>query len=282
MLKVEILSHTPRPEKVISMAGKLCYSQVGIEDLKENLTPMKCDKFIEKLMSMGHESPLEHVTFTFGIEGISRACSHQIVRHRIASYSQQSQRYVKLNQFEYIIPPAIEKNEKAKKVYTEHMIKTQVLYDALVKRLIVLRILEDYKLMYDVALADFRANNQPPYKINKLELFEQYYPKEYSKIEKQAIEDARYVFPNACETKIIVTMNIRTLYHFFEERCCERAQWEIRELATEMLRQCKKVSPILFEDCGPKCVKGKCTEGNMSCGLSKEKKELFGGKNEKN
>ena len=295
MLKVEILSHTPRPEKVISMAGKLCYSQVGIEDLKENLTPMKCDKFIEKLMSMGHESPLEHVTFTFGIEGISRACSHQIVRHRIASYSQQSQRYVKLDQFEYIIPPAIAEDEYySKYIFETHMKESQKVYDELVERLIAIKLIsEEYCEEVENVKCDLETEGIYIIKNNKLTSNETHVTiflnkffktnhKLYSKVEKQAIEDARYVFPNACETKIIVTMNIRTLYHFFEERCCERAQWEIRELATEMLRQCKKVSPILFEDCGPKCVKGKCTEGNMSCGLSKEKKELFGGKNEKN
>ena len=82
---------------------------------------------------------------------------------------------------------------------------------------------------------------------------------------KKAIEDARYVLPNACETKIVFTMNVRTLLHFFEKRCCSRAQWEIRNLANEMLRQCKEISPILFSSAGPTCKKGYCTEGKMSC-----------------
>ena len=126
-MKVKLLAHTPEPEKVISMAAKLCYSPVGVDEIAENLTEESINKFLNMLVSMGHESPIEHVTFTFGIEGISRSCSHQIVRHRIASFSQQSQRYVKLDQFEYIIPPEIEKNEKAKETLKE-------VYEALVEK----------------------------------------------------------------------------------------------------------------------------------------------------
>ena len=236
MLKVKILAHTPNPEKVIAMSAKLCYSPVGVDEIEENLTDESIEKFLNMLINMGHESPVEHITFTFGIEGVSRSLTHQLVRHRIASFSQQSQRYVKLDQFEYIIPPEIEKSEYAKNIFIKQMENSQKAYDILVKTL-----------------------------------------QRAGRTEKQAIEDARYVFPNACETKIVVTMNIRSLYNFFEHRCCERAQWEIRELATEMLRQCKEISPILFANCGPKCVKGKCPEGNMSCGLSKEKRNLFVG-----
>lgn len=276
MLKVEMLAHTPRPDKVIAMAGKLCYSPVGIEELKENLTPIKSERFVNKLLSMGHESPLEHVTFTFGIEGISRACSHQLVRHRIASYSQQSQRYVKLEQFEYIIPPAIEKNEELKEVFIDHMMKTQDAYDILVERLLCDIILEKYPNECEECFEEW-SNNQYIDGYDDLSIFKDKYKKKYLEAEKQAIEDARYVFPNACETKIVVTMNVRTLYHFFQERCCERAQWEIREMATEMLKQCKEVSPILFANCGPKCVKDKCPEGSMSCGMANEKRDMFGG-----
>ncbi len=112
-MKVKLLAHTPHPEKVIAMTTKLCYSPVGVDEIEQNLSDESIEKFLNMLIDMGHESPLEHVTFTFGIEGISRSCSHQIVRHRIASFSQQSQRYVKLNQFEYIIPPQIEKNRRS-------------------------------------------------------------------------------------------------------------------------------------------------------------------------
>ena len=113
-MKVKLLAYTPEPEKVISMAAKLCYSAVGVDQIEENLTDESIDKFLNMLINIGHESPLEHVSFTFAVEGISRACSHQLVRHRIASYSQQSQRYVKLDQFEYIIPQEIEAIDEAK------------------------------------------------------------------------------------------------------------------------------------------------------------------------
>ena len=240
-MKVKLLAHTPQPEKVIAMAAKLCYSPVGVDEIEKNLTDESVEKFLNMLINMGHESPLEHVTFTFGIEGISRSCSHQIVRHRIASFSQQSQRYVKLNQFEYIIPPQIEKIEEAKKLFIESMKRDQEDYDRLVEML--------FEKHYKELLAQGKNENQAK-----------------SQAEKIAIEDARYVFPNACETKMVFTINVRSLYNFFEHRCCERAQWEIRELATQILKQVKEVAPILFKNCGPKCVKGPCTEGNMTCG----------------
>jgi len=88
------------------------------------------------------------------------------------------------------------------------------------------------------------------------------------KAEKLAIEDARFVLPNACETKMIVTMNARSLHNFFRHRCCSRAQWEIRALADEMLRLVYPVAPALFAAAGPSCVKGACPEGAMSCGDS--------------
>lgn len=249
-MKVKLLAHTPQPEKVIAMAAKLCYSPVGVDEIEQNLTDESIEKFLNVLINMGHESPLEHVTFTFGIEGISRSCSHQIVRHRIASFSQQSQRYVKLNQFEYIIPPEIEKIEEAKKIFVESMEKDQDNYDKLVDILFE----KHYKRLLEEGKTKKEAKNQG---------------------EKIAIEDARYVFPNACETKMVFTINIRSLYNFFDHRCCERAQWEIRELATQMLKEVKKVAPIIFENCGPKCVKGPCTEGKMSCGKIVSIREKF-------
>ena len=240
-MKVKLLAHTPEPEKVIAMAAKLCYSPVGVDEIEKNLTDESIEKFLNMLINMGHESPLEHVTFTFGIEGISRSCSHQIVRHRIASFSQQSQRYVKLDQFEYIIPPEIEKIEEAKKIFIESMKKDQEDYDKLVDILFE----KHYKKLLEQGKSEKVAKSQA---------------------EKTAIEDARYVFPNACETKMVLTMNTRSLYNFFNHRCCERAQWEIREIAIEMLRQVRKVAPILFKNSGPKCVSGPCPEGKMSCG----------------
>ena len=249
-MKVKLLAHTPEPEKVISMAAKLCYSQVGVDEIEQNLTPESINKFLNMLVSIGHESPIEHVTFTFGIEGISRSCSHQIVRHRIASFSQQSQRYVKLDQFEYIIPPEIEKNEEAKKIFIESMNKCQEYYDKLVEILFK----KHYQDLLDKGVSEKKAKSQA---------------------EKKSIEDARYVFPNACETKMVFTINARSLYNFFHHRCCERAQWEIRELATQMLKLVREVAPTLFSNVGPSCLNGPCPEGNMSCGKIKEIREKF-------
>lgn len=241
-MKVKLLEYTPNAEKLIASAAKLCYSSSGIEDLQNNLDKEKVDKFLNMLMSYGHESPIEHVSFTFGIEGVSRSLTHQLVRHRIGSYSQQSQRYVRLDQFEYVIPPSVEKDEEAKKIYIETMKNCQKSYDN------IANILKEKYI--DDGLRAMDA-------------------------EKKAIEDARYVFPNACTSKIIVTMNARSLMNFFRHRCCNRAQWEIRELAEIMLFEVKEVVPTLFKYCGPGCVNGPCPEGKMSCGKIKEVREKY-------
>lgn len=249
-LNVTLISHTPDAEKLIASAAKLCYSRVGIDDIQEGLTQEATVKFLDRLMSMGHGSPIEHASFTFGIEGVSRVLTHQLVRHRLASYSQQSQRYVKLEQFDYIVPPSIAKDEEAKKIYIETMQRDQESYNKIVDLLIDKTCQEYIKEGYKEKQAKMMA-------------------------EKRVIEDARYVFPNACETKIVVTMNARTLFNFFEHRCCNRAQWEIRELATEMLRLVKEAAPTLFKYSGPNCVNGECPEGSMTCGHIKEVREKF-------
>lgn len=249
-MKVELITYTPNPEKVISAAAKLCYSRVGTSDILEGLTDEKVEKFIEKLASLGHESPIEHVSFTFAAEGVSRVLTHQLVRHRIASYSQQSQRYVKLDQFEYIMPPMIEQDSKAKAIFVQAMKDDQRAYTELVETL---------EKTYQER---FEAEGLSEKKAKKV-------------AEKKAIEDARFVFPNACETKIVFTMNARTLMHFFKHRCCDRAQWEIRQMADEMLRLVKEVSPTLFKFAGPSCVGGPCPEGAMTCGKAKEKRACY-------
>ncbi|WP_411679959.1 FAD-dependent thymidylate synthase [Clostridium thailandense] len=240
-MKVKIVEHTPNPEKVVAAAAKLCYSAAGIDQIQENLENEKALKFLNMLMSYGHESPIEHVTFTFAIEGVSRSLTHQLVRHRLASYSQQSQRYVRLDQFEYIIPPEIEKDDEAREIFIDAMKNSQKAYS---------RLTEILKERYiDTGM-------------------------DASSAEKRAIEDARYVFPNACETKIIATMNARTLMNFFRHRCCNRAQWEIKELADEMLKQVKVIAPVLFKYSGPSCLNSNCPEGRMSCGqIDKIRKE---------
>lgn len=249
-LKVELLRYTPDGEKLIASAAKLCYSPVGIRKIEEELDRESVESFLQTLVNLGHESPIEHVSFTFGVEGVSRSLSHQLIRHRIGSYSQQSQRYVKLDQFEYIIPPSIGEEERAKKIFVDSMEKNQKDYDDIVD------------ILYDKHLKEF-LNQGLKESVAK------------QKSEKQAIEDARYIFPNACETKIVFTMNARSLLNFFKLRCCNRAQWEIRELAIEMLKKVKNVYSTLFKDAGPACLKGPCPEGKMTCGKIVEVRELF-------
>lgn len=252
MMRVELITHTPEPEKVVATAAKLCYSSSDIASLREGLTEEKTKSFIERLVSIGHESPMEHVSFTFGIEGISRACSHQLVRHRIASYSQKSQRYVNESGFEFITPPSIEAVPEAKAEFDKQMDQ----------------LLECYN-----KIADILTNTH-----EKAFLEQGMSEKDaLNKAKKKAYEDARFVLPNACETKIVVTMNVRTLFNFFQHRCCNRAQWEIKAVADEMLRLCKQAAPELFKNAGPSCVmKGKCPEGAMNCGKMAEVKKIYG------
>lgn len=249
-MKVELLNCTPHGEMTIAQAGKLCYSPVGVEEIKKDLSEEEISSYIQMLINLGHLSPLEHVSMTFAVEGVSRSLTHQLVRHRLASYSQQSQRYVKLDNFEYIIPPAIEEDVEAKKIFIEAMEADKEAYGKLVDKLYE----KNYIRNLEKGLSEKKAKSQA---------------------EKKAIEDARYVFPNACETKIVLTMNARTLLHFFEVRCCNRAQWEIRQMATEMLKICKATYPAIFSKAGPGCTYGPCPEGKMTCGEIDQVREKF-------
>lgn len=240
--KVKLIQYSQEAEKIVSSAAKLCYSSSTVDDIMDNLNEESVKKFLNMLMSYGHESPIEHVSFTFAIEGVSRSLTHQLVRHRLASYSQQSQRYVRLEQFDYIIPPEIERDEKAREIYISSMKASQKAYDELSDILKKKYISEG-----------FTEGNA----------------------EKKAIEDARYVFPNSCETKIMVTMNARSLINFFRHRCCNRAQWEIRNLAEKMLIEVKKVAPTLFKYAGPSCIGGNCPEGKMTCRKIKEMQNRY-------
>ncbi|WHH60704.1 FAD-dependent thymidylate synthase [Petroclostridium sp. X23] len=249
-LKVRLLQYTPEPEKLIASAAKLCYSSSNIEDIMDGLTEEKVDNFLNMLVDIGHESPIEHVSFTFGIEGVSRSLLAQITRHRIASFSVKSQRYVREGQFEYIVPVEIEAIPEAKEKFIQAMEQDQQNYNALADILM--------KKHYETFISEGKTEKQARLMA-----------------EKKAIEDARYVLPNACETKMVVTMNARSLLNFFHHRCCERAQWEIRELAVQMLKLVREAAPTLFKHAGPKCLAGSCPEGKMSCGKMKEKRELF-------
>jgi thymidylate synthase (FAD) len=249
-LRVELLQYTPEPEKLIASAAKLCYSNSNIEGIMNGLDQEKTEHFLSMLLDMGHESPVEHICFTFGIEGVSRSLLAQITRHRIASYSVKSQRYVKEGQFEYIIPPEINCIPKAREKFLYAMEQDQKLYDEITE------ILADkhYKNFISQGKTEKQAKTMA---------------------EKKAIEDARYILPNACETKIVMTMNARSLLNFFNHRCCERAQWEIRALAVQMLKLVKAVAPTLFKNAGPSCLLGPCPEGKMSCGKVKEKRSFY-------
>lgn len=250
-MNVILLAHTPDPEKIAATAAKLCYSSSDIGSLMEGLTDDKIESFIDMLVSIGHESVMEHVSFTFGIEGISRACSHQLVRHRIASYSQKSQRYVNENDFDFVTPPEIENSPEAKAEF-DRMIN---------------EITKSYSKIADI-LTDSHKERFIAEGMDEKNAS--------SKARKLANEDARFILPNACETKIVVTMNVRSLFNFFRHRCCNRAQWEIRDVANEMLKLCLQVAPHIFKHAGPSCVvTGKCPEGKMTCGKINEVKEYF-------
>lgn len=233
-MKVSLITHTPNPEKLVAAAAKFCYSPADTDAIMDGLTPEKTAKFLDMLVELGHESPVEHVTFTFAIEGVSRSLLAQITRHRIASFSVQSQRYVAENKFEYVVPPAIaDGDELIREGFEDAMYFAQHAYAYLSGRL----------------CGKYMAAGMSE-----------------KDAVKKAQEDARYVLPNACTTKIMMTMNVRSLWNFFKLRCCNRAQWEIRELAWQMLHICRDVAPILFKYAGPPCAGGICTEGAMTCG----------------
>lgn len=215
-MNVKLIAHTPDPEKIVYAAAKTCYSKKTGTKLLEKPFDEKAKKLVTNIVSRGHHSVIEHATFTFSIEGISRACSHQLVRHRIASFSQQSQRYVNLNKLPHVVPPTIEKNEDARK-------------------------------LFDDVIGEIRSAYQ--------KLMELGIPK----------EDSRFVLPNATNTNLIVTMNARSLWHFFKLRCCLRAQWEIRKLAWLMLKEVKQIAPTIFKDAGPWCIGGTCPEEDEAC-----------------
>jgi thymidylate synthase (FAD) len=215
---VRLLNHTPEPERAMAVAARLCYAPVGAAQLMESMSDEAVRKVLKTIMTSGHFSALEHASYTFAIDGVSRALTHQLVRHRMASYNQQSQRYVAFEDDPaFIIPPAVAENPAAR---------------------------DRFEKATRDAFAAYR------------ELIES----------GVSAEDARYLLPNATETKIAVTMNVRELLHFFEVRCCKRAQWEIRALAIEMLRLVEPTAPYVFMDAGASCRRGACKEGKMTCG----------------
>lgn len=258
-INLVLLCHTPNPEEVVTLGGKLCYSAVGVNELKEKQSPEDIARFVKMLADIGHESPLEHINFTFGVEGISRSCSHQIVRHRIASYSQQSQRYVNLkDKFEYITPSRIKRVGYINQRFVKSMNNAFEDYVAIAKDLLDVSIYE--------FLVEEKGLYSPDTPIELLEkVMKEEYKAKYREFMKMAIEDARAVLPNACETKMVFTMNARSLLNFFHKRDCNRSQEEIREMARLMIALVQKVAPSLFSNCGADCRYGKCGEGDMCC-----------------
>jgi len=230
-LHVALLAHTPEPLSLIYAAFRQCYHAGFVADMWPKLLAgeiprLKQAEFVNRILESGHVSPVEHVSFTFAIEGVSRALTHQLVRHRIASYSQQSQRYVDASAFEYVLPPAIAKIAGAK-----------ARFEALMRE-----IGDAYRDLKAILEENGRGD--------------------------KAKEDARFVLPQAAETRIVATMNCRSLFNFFEQRCCARAQWEIRGLALRMLDLCRGVLPEVFSCAGAKCERlGYCPEGEkFTCG----------------
>ncbi|MGN0557611.1 MAG: FAD-dependent thymidylate synthase [Acutalibacteraceae bacterium] len=249
-MKVTLLNYTPEPEKTLACAAKLCYSPASIDTVFDGLDEENTAKFVNMLSSFGHQSPIEHVSFTFGIEGVSRSLLAEITRHRIASFSVQSQRYVAENHFEFVLPPEIEAIPEAKAEFLKAMEEDTAHYNALADLL--------QKKHYDAMIAAGMDEKQAR-----------------QKSQKKAIEDARFVLPNACCTKMICTFNARSLQNFFNLRCCNRAQWEIHAVADEMLRLVKQVAPNIFKKAGPSCMRGKCPEGAMTCGHMAEVVEKY-------
>ena len=249
-MNVKLLAYTPDPERTVACAAKLCYAAADIDTVYQGLTEEKTAGFLDMLGEIGHESPIEHASFTFGIEGVSRSLLAQLTRHRIASYSVQSQRYVKENRFDFVVPPEIGAIPEAKEEFAAAMEEDARRY---------LRLTELLQAKHE---QEFLAQGLGEKEAAK-------------KAEKKAIEDARFVLPNACATKLICTMNARELRSFFTHRCCNRAQWEIRALATEMLRLVKEAAPHLFSMAGPPCLRGACPEGKMSCGQMAQVRERF-------
>lgn len=249
-MKVELLACTPDAEGIVAAAARLCYSKSDIAQIREKLTPEKTASFLDMLAEAKHESVFEHAFFTFGIEGVSRSLMAQITRHRIASFSVQSQRYVSKSGFDFVTPPEIENNEEARREFLAAMEEDRRHYDRIAAILAKSRAEEAVKKGADPQKALAAA-------------------------ERAVREDARFVLPNACTTRMIMTANCRSLFNFFRLRCCNRAQWEIRALAVEMLRLVKKEAPHLFAEAGPGCLSGPCREGKMSCGRAEEVRAFF-------
>ena len=241
-MNVKLLTYTNEPEKIVAAAAKLCYSKSDIGTLMDNLTDDKICEILDRLSNLGHSSPTEHASFTFGIEGVSRSFLAQISRHRIASLSVQSQRYVDMSTADSVIPPEIATSMEISDIFNGAI--NGAFYS--------------YNDIKNVLTQKYINSGMTE-----------------SNAKKKAQEDVRYVLPEACCTRMIITMNARELNHFFNLRCCNRAQWEIRECAEEMLKLVYPIAPHLFKNAGPSCACSACPEGAMSCGRAAEMRQKY-------
>jgi thymidylate synthase (FAD) len=224
-MNVELVAHTPNPDRLCAQAALVSKWPKSWSEFKDFWNDRTDLAHLTDAIEKGHVSVIEHASFTFSLEGISRACSHQLVRHRLASYTQQSQRYVKLDSHSFVTPPSIKKHPDASEKFHQKIHEH----------------FESYQDFIDIGIPE---------------------------------EDARFILPNAAKTNIIVTMNARELLHFFALRCCERTQWELREVAWKMLSLVKEEAPLIFSKGGPSCVQsGSCPEKDLSCGKIREMKE---------
>lgn len=235
-MKVELVAYTPCPDDVCDMSAKTCVSA----EMPRLNTVYGADapkrSALKGALKSGHESVVEHASFTFSISGVSRALTHQLVRHRIASFTQQSQRYVEMGKLDMVIPETIRVASETELMNGGGWSPNGCVHDDI----------RNYMMLLDSLIERLRSAGIPE-------------------------EDIRYFYPNGCKTNIVVTMNARELRHFFRLRCCTRAQWEIREMANLMLEQVKKVAPVIFADAGASCVQtGRCPEGKKSCGKVKK------------
>ncbi len=222
-IRVILVNYTKKPLETVTWAALISYWDDWETEAFEKMGEKDVEMHLPRVLGYGHESILEHATLTFSIEGCSRVCTHQLVRHRLASYTQQSMRYIKINPGDveetFVIPESVKNNSELYEKWKKLMKETIQLYE------------ESYKA----------GIHQ---------------------------EDARFLLPQAVRTKIVVTMNLRELKHFLGLRACERAQWEIREVAWKMLKEIAKnedLRPIIrWAKLGPRCIQlGYCPEGEL-------------------
>jgi thymidylate synthase (FAD) len=217
-------------EKLVEVAGRLCYLSFA------KPRPGGNRAYIDHILEAQHGSVIEGCIYNFIFTGISRALTHELIRHRAGmGYSQLSQRFVDETDCDFVVPPAL---LEEKQIYDKFLFRSELMTE---EEYVKFEAFDTWLTLVD--------NSRKAYK----ELSDYLY-KKYSSIEdktlrrKRARESARSVLPNACETKIFVTANARALRHFIEMRSHESADQEIRNLAIKVLKVMQVESPNLFGD----------------------------------